>query len=171
MEIRDATSDDSAVIARIYNQGIEDRAATLETAIRTAEERRGWLLNRSTRHPVLVAVERDEDSDDDSNIVGWASLNPFNPRPAYDHVADVSVYVARERHGSGMGTALLRALEARARRLGYHKVVLAAFPWNTAGARLYQRQGFRTVGVYHEQGLLDGAWVDVVVMEKILPDD
>jgi phosphinothricin acetyltransferase len=34
--------------------------------------------------------------------------------------------------------------------------------------RLYQRHGFQTVGTYHEQGLLDGRWVDVTVMEKIL---
>ena len=46
--------------------------------------------------------------------------------------------------------------------------MLAAFPHNTAGLRLYERFGFRQVGVYHEQGMLDGAWVDVVIMEKIL---
>jgi phosphinothricin acetyltransferase len=34
--------------------------------------------------------------------------------------------------------------------------------------RLYRRCGFREVGVYKEQGQLDGAWVDVVVMEKLL---
>jgi phosphinothricin acetyltransferase len=34
--------------------------------------------------------------------------------------------------------------------------------------RLYERHGFITVGVYREQGMLDGRWVDVVVMEKIL---
>ena len=47
-------------------------------------------------------------------------------------------------------------------------MVLAAFPWNTAGMALYRRRGFHTVGTYHEQGLLDGRWVDVVLMEKIL---
>jgi phosphinothricin acetyltransferase len=36
--------------------------------------------------------------------------------------------------------------------------------------RLYARFGFREVGVYREQGLLDGAWVDVVIMEKLLDE-
>jgi phosphinothricin acetyltransferase len=76
--------------------------------------------------------------------------------------------VARERRGSGIGRLLLTALEQRARAVGYHKLVLAAFPFNVAGMRLYRRCGFRIVGTYHEQGLLDGRWVDVVVMEKIL---
>jgi hypothetical protein len=34
--------------------------------------------------------------------------------------------------------------------------------------RLYERYAFRTVGIYREHGWLDGRWVDVVVMEKIL---
>ena len=163
LAIRDATPEDAPAIARIYNQGIEDRVATLETELRSAEERRQWLAARGPRHPVLVAH-------DATGVVGWASLNPFNPRPAYDYVADFSVYIARERRGTGIGRALLEALEDRARALGYHKLVLAAFPTNAAGLRLYQWRGFRTVGVYHEQGLLDGRWVDVVVMERILSE-
>jgi phosphinothricin acetyltransferase len=161
MLVRDATAADAADIARIYNQGIEDRVATLETAPRAPEERSAWLAVRGPRHPVLVA----EDGD---GVAGWASLNPFNPRPAYDHVADFSVYIARERRGQRIGALLLAALEQRARAIGYHKLVLAAFPTNAAGMRLYQRCGFQTVGIYHEQGQLDGRWVDVIVMEKLL---
>jgi L-amino acid N-acyltransferase YncA len=161
MEIREAQSDDVATIARIYNQGIEDRVATLETELRTADERRRWLADRTSRHPVLVAV-------DGGAVVGWASLNRFNPRAVYDHVADFSVYVDRDRRGVGIGTALLTALEESARSLGYHKLVLAALLANEAGTALYRRCGFREVGVYREQGLLDDTWVDVLLMEKIL---
>ncbi|HEX5500647.1 MAG TPA: arsinothricin resistance N-acetyltransferase ArsN1 family A [Thermomicrobiales bacterium] len=162
LEIREATLEDAPAIARIYNQGIEDRVATLETQLRSPAERTEWLAARQPRHPVLVAV------DGDGAVLGWASLNNFNPRPAYDHVGDFSVYVARERRGRGVGDALLGALVERARALGYHKLVLAAFPTNAPGMRLYERHGFATVGVYHEQGMLDGRWVDVVVMEKVL---
>jgi L-amino acid N-acyltransferase YncA/DNA-binding HxlR family transcriptional regulator len=162
MKIRDATYEDAAAIAHIYNQGIEDRSATLETQLRTPEERAEWLVSRSARHPVLVA------ENGAGVVVGWASLNSFNPRSVYDHVADLSVYVAREQRGRGIGDALLGALETRARALGYHKMVLAAFPTNAPGMRLYERHEFRTVGIYHEQGMLDGQWVDVIVMEKIL---
>lgn len=162
MEIRSATVDDASAIARIYNQGIEDRVATLETALRSPEERAEWLAARGPRHPVIVAV------DGCGAVLGWASLNAFNPRSAYDHVADLSVYVAREQRGRGIGDALLGALEERARAIGYHKLVLAAFPSNVPGMRLYERHGFATVGIYHEQGHLDGHWVDVIAMEKLL---
>lgn len=158
---RDATVEDAAAIATIYNQGIEERQATLETDLRNAEERRAWLAGRGSRHPVIVAVDGNE-------VVGWASLNQFNPRHAYDHVADISVYVASAVRGCGVGTRLLTALEERARQIGYHKLVLAGLPSNDAALRLYTHRDFRTVGIYREQGLLDGRWVDVILMEKIL---
>lgn len=159
--IRDATLDDAEEVARIYNQGIEDRKATLETRLRSADERRAWLAARDPRHPVLVAVS-------DGVVAGWASLNAFSPRAAYDHVADISVYIAREQRGQGLGRRLLDALEARARAIGYHKLTLGGFPFNEVAVHLYTRQGFQPVGVYHEQGMLDGRWVDVFVMEKLL---
>ncbi len=159
--IRDASVDDAAAICHVYNQGIQDRVATLETEERTPEERRAWLHARGPRHPVLVVEV-------DGQVVGWASLNVFNARKAYDHVADLSVYVERGWRGRGVGRGLLGALIDRARALGYHKLVLSAFPGNEAGMRAYRRAGFRDVGIYHEQGQLDGRWVDTIVMEKIL---
>jgi len=161
LAVRDAMAADAAAIAAIYNQGIADRVATLETEDRTPEERAAWLDGRTPRHPVLVAVAG-------GRVVGWGSLNPFNPRRAYDHVADFSLYVERDWRGRGVGGALLAALIARARQLGYHKLVLSAFPWNAPGMALYQKHGFRTVGTYTEQGMLDGKWVDTIIMEKIL---
>jgi phosphinothricin acetyltransferase len=158
---RDATPDDAEAICIIYNQGIEDRVATLETELRTPDERRQWLLARGPRHPVVIAAS-------EGRLVGWGSLNSFNPRPVYDNVADFSVYVERSWRGKGVGGALLDALIGKARALGYHKLVLAAFPFNEAGMRLYERAGFRQVGVYKEQGFVDGRWVDIVVMEKLL---
>jgi len=161
LRIREATVEDAAAIAAIYNQGIADRVATLETEERSPEERRRWLSARKERHPVLVAEA-------DGAVVGWGSLNPFNPREVYRHVADFSLYVERSWRGRGVGGALIRALVDRAVRLGYHKLVLSAFPWNAAGVGLYAKHGFRTVGTYTEQGLLDGKWVDTVIMERLL---
>lgn len=161
--IRPATPDDAAAVAVIYNQGIEDRIATLETELRSADERRQWMAARGERHPVIVAEQA-------GSVIGWGSLNPFNPRRAYDHVVDLSLYVERGSRGHGAGRLLLTRLVALARGLGYHKMVLAAFPFNVAGMALYERLGFATVGVYREQGQLDGKWVDVIVMERLLSD-
>jgi phosphinothricin acetyltransferase len=161
LAIRPARLDDAAAICDIYNQGIEDGDATLETRLRSAEEQRAWLVSRDDRHPVFVAQR-------EGSVVGWGSLNAFNPRAAYDYVSEFSVYVARASRGAGVGRALLESLVVVAREIGYHKMVLAAFDWNLSGIALYKRMGFRHVGVYREQGLLNGRWVDTVVMEKLL---
>ena len=159
--VRPATAADAEAVCRIYNQGIEDRLATLETELRTPDERRQWITSRDSRHPVSVAEH-------EGHIIGWGSLNVFNTRPAYQHVADFSVYVERAWRGKGVGRVLLERLVELGRELGYHKLVLSAFPFNTAGVALYERLGFRTVGIYKEQGLLDGRWVDTIIMEKLL---
>ncbi|HEX2112806.1 MAG TPA: arsinothricin resistance N-acetyltransferase ArsN1 family A [Alphaproteobacteria bacterium] len=159
--IRPALAEDAAAIARIYNEGILDRVATLETETRSAEERRQWLAGKSARHPVFVAEAA-------GAVVAWGSLNVFNARSCYDHVADFSVYVARECRGRGLGALMLAHLIEAARAIGFHKLVLSTLPFNEAGVALYERMGFRQAGIYREQGQLDGKWVDILVMEKIL---
>lgn len=157
-----ATAGDADAICRIYNQGIEDRIATLETDLRTPDERRQWLAARSPRHPVIVAENLT------GEVVGWGSLNVFKPREAYRFVADFSVYVERAYRGKGVGSVLLERLAELGRQHGFHKLVLSAFPSNAGGIALYIKHGFRTVGIYKEQGPLDGRWVDTVIMEKLL---
>ena len=205
--LRLAAAPDAEAISRIYNQGIEDRVATLETELRTPDERRQWLASRSARHPVIVAEvagfivagtvspahtegglkqmragsgsadnpsgpSADNPSgpsaDNPSGPIAWASLNVFNAREAYRFVADISVYVERGWRGKGVGRVLLEKLTELGRAHGFHKLVLSAFPGNAGGMALYARSGFRTVGTYHEQGQLDGKWVDTIVMEKLL---
>ncbi len=177
--VRPAVDADAATICEIYNQGIEDRLATLETELRTPQERRQWLTSRGPRHPVIVAETTQPDTISNRPptahaglvapaTIAWGSLNQFNPREAYRHVVDLSIYVERGHRGKGVGRVLLVRLVDLARELGYHKMVLSAFPFNAAGMALYEKLGFRTVGVYKEQGLLDGRWVDTIVMEKLL---
>lgn len=161
LQVRAARFGDLPLIQDIHNQGIIDRVATLDTEVRTMSDMQLWFKRHGPRHPVLVAEVGD-------SIAGWASLNTFNARLAYQYVADLSIYLAWPWRGKGLGARLLAPLIPLARELGYHKIVLAAFPTNTAGMRLYERQGFTTVGIYKEMGLLDGRWVDTIIMEKLL---
>lgn len=161
--IRDASLADIPGIIAVRNQGIEDRQATLDTEPYSIAEGRAWLDAHDARHPILVAVDLETEA-----MAGWASLNVFNPRPGYRLVAELSVYVERAYRARGVGSRLLEALLDRARALEYHKVVLTAMAHNAAGRALYARFGFREVGTFKEQGLVDGRWVDTVIMEKIL---
>ena len=84
------------------------------------------------------------------------------------YVADLSIYIERGWRGKGVGRRLLEHLIEQARALGYHKMMLSAFPFNASGVALYERMGFTRAGVFHEMGQLDGRWVDTLIMEKLL---
>ncbi|MNI78406.1 putative phosphinothricin acetyltransferase YwnH [compost metagenome] len=101
-------------------------------------------------------------------MIGWASLNPYSHRCAYSGVADLSIYIERSFRGQGVGSVLLESLEAAAQANAFHKIVLFTFPFNHGGQGLYRKRGYREVGVLEKQGVMDGAFIDVMVMEKLL---
>jgi phosphinothricin acetyltransferase len=167
VRLRTAEAGDAGAIAAIHNQGIEDRVATLDTTLRTPDGTLQWLLERHSRYPIIVA-DCEATNGSGPEVIGWGSLNRFNPRSAYDHVADFSVYVRRDSRGRGIGRQILDALVDRARANGFHKMVLSALARNGAGVALYESAGFSRVGIYREMGWLDDQWVDVLLMERIL---
>lgn len=83
-------------------------------------------------------------------------------------IAAISVYVDAQAHGRGLGRRLLEALVDVARERGYWKLVSRIFPFNTASLALCRRCGFREVGVYEKHGRLDGQWLDVVIVERLI---
>jgi L-amino acid N-acyltransferase YncA len=164
--IRPARLADAAAIAAIYNQGIRGRAATFETAERTAEERARWLTDRAPEHPCLVATVPDGA---DERVVGWAASGEYRSRPCYAGIGEFSVYVHNDWHGQGIGTALLTALLAAAEEAGLWKLVSRIFPENVGSRALCARLGFREVGTYARHARLDGVWRDCVIVERLLP--
>ena len=159
---REAIINDASQIAKIYNEGIEDRIATLETNLRNEENIEGWFKGSSGKHKILVI------ENEDGLVVGWASLNVFNSRCCYSGVADISVYIKRDMRGKGLGKLLLKYLIETAKKQEFRKLVLSTFDFNEAGKRLYKSIGFREVGTYMNQGVLDGKFVNVTIMEMLL---
>lgn len=143
-------------VAAIYNEGIEDRAATFETRHRSPAE-----MSPSGDMPFLVA-ERD------GSVVGFARVSPYSDRCVYEGVGEHGVYVARAARGSGVGRALLEAVCAEAERAGFYKLTARIFDSNAASLAVHRAAGFREVGVQRRHGRLDGEWRDVVLVERLL---
>lgn len=167
--IRPAGPDDAAAIANIYNQGIRARIATFETAERTADERRCWLAAHDARHPVLVAVIVTSDGQED--VAGWASTEDYRPRACYAGIAEFSIYIDYVYRGQGIGRRLLNGLIEAAAQAGLWKLVSRIFVENEASRALCARTGFREVGIYENHGKLDGVWRDVVIVERLIPEN
>lgn len=163
IEIRSAVPADAPAITAIYNQGIAERAATFETVPRRVDdivERLGDI----ERYPLLVAV-------DQSGVVGWAGLSNYRSRDCYAGIGEFSVYLAADARGRGIGRQLLAALIEVARARGYWKLLSRIFLFNTASRGLCRSVGFREVGIYEKHGQLEGRWLDVVIVERLIPEN
>jgi phosphinothricin acetyltransferase len=159
MKPRAATPSDAPAIARIYNEGIDDRVATFETRHRTAEDVVQWL---DGRYPVVVV------EDDDGELIAFAATSTYRPRDCCAGIAEFSVYAARAARARGAGRAAMEALFVVARAAGFWKLVSRVFVENDASRSLLRVTGFREVGVYERHGQLEGVWRDVVIVEKLL---
>lgn len=154
MSIRGLRPDDWPAVRAIYEDGIRGGDATFETETPSWEE---WDASHSE---LRFVAERD------SLVVGWAALSPASGRCCYRGVGEVSVYVAEDARGAGLGRELLGELVERSERAGYWTLSAGVFPENQASLRLHRACGFREVGVRERLGELGGVWRDVVLLER-----
>ena len=160
MLARLATAGDAPGLARIYNQGIEDRTATFETTPRTEYDVLGWF---DGVHPIVVVV--DEPSDD---IIAFARATEYSPRECYRGVFHFAVFTDRAARRRGAGLLAMRELVTRAREAGAWKLLSGIFVENDASRALVAALGFREVGTHYRHAKLDGEWRDVIIVEKFL---
>jgi len=162
--IRPVRMDDAAAIAEIYNQGIEARIATYETILRTPADIEESIRTSEGRFPYIVA-ELGE------SVVGWASVSTYRPRDCYRGIGEFSIYIHENVRGKGVGKVLLPALIAAAEQAGFWKLLSRVFLFNTGSRKLCAAFGFREVGVYEKHAKLDDEWLDVVIVERLIPSN
>jgi len=155
LQVDELTAGDWPAVSAIYADGIATRNATFETAVPSWGE---WERAHMDDHRLVGSV--------DGEVVGWAALSRVSDRQCYRGVAEDSVYVRSGHHGRGIGRALLSALVTRAEAAGVWTIQAGVFPENLASLKLHVACGFRVVGVRERIGQLDGAWRDVVLLER-----
>ena len=161
MTTRSATPADAPAIARIYNEGIDDRVATFETRPRSAEDVQAWF---DGIHPVIVV-------EDGGEPIAFGATFTYRPRDCYAGIAEASLYVARSHRRQGAGRIAMGALIDAAEKAGFWKLLSRVFPENHASLNLMRSMGFREAGVYEKHGKLDGEWRDVVIVERLIPSN
>jgi phosphinothricin acetyltransferase len=160
--LRLATLDDAESIRSIYNVEVTSSTVTFDLEPRSLQAQRDWLKARSGAHSAIVAVL-------DGEVIGFASLSPWKDRPAYRTSVEDSVYVHRGHQGIGVGRLLLSHLLDVANQSGFHAVFGRIVGGHEASIALHTSLGFEVVGTEREVGRKFGKWLDVVVVEKLLP--
>lgn len=142
-------------VRAIYLEGMATRNATFETSAPQSEK---WDASH-LRFSRLVARAG-------AAVMGWAALSAVSDRCCYAGVAELSIYVGAAHAGQGIGTALLLAAISESEQNGVWTLQAGIFPENLASLALVKKCGFREVGRRERLGKLDGAWRDVLMLER-----
>jgi phosphinothricin acetyltransferase len=170
MQIRVALEADLSAIVQIYNAAIPSRLATADLEPISVESRRAWLRSHGDRYPVWVMTvgDRNIESDQNEQILGWLSLQMFYGRPAYHKTAEVSIYLDPMCQGKGLGKELLSYAIAQCPKLDITKLVGFVFAHNVVSRRLFERLGFTEWGFLPEIAELDSIDQSLVIFGKII---
>jgi len=162
--VRDAAVADLPFVAAIYTHYTLRTTITFNIQVRTPREWRDRFEEHVVNGPYQLLV-----AEHDGAVVGFVETQRFRPSAAYSRSAEVSVYVAPDQQGRGIGralfTLLLERLSADDR---FHRAYsIIALP-NEASIALHERFGFVHRGTLTEAGFKFGQYLDVAYYERSL---
>jgi len=157
--ILEADPNDIGAITEILNEVILNTTAVWDDNAKSVEDMQLWLTNKA-QHGLPVFVAKDGD-----DTVGYASFEPFRAWPGYSKTVEHSIYVAAPSRDTGIGSALLEALMARAKQDGYHVMVGGITNTNTASINLHKKFGFKETAKMPEVGQKFGSWQTLLFLQ------
>ena len=169
MEIRLAKVDDAEEILAIYAPYVQNTAITFEYDVPDISEFRSRIESTLKNYPYFVAVE-------EGRIVGYAYAGAFRKRAAYQHSAEMSIYLDEQCRQKGIGTLLYQELEKRLLEQNVYSVYAGvtasdreddAFVTD-ASIRFHEKMGYAIIGEYHLCGYKFDQWYNVAWFEKTL---
>ncbi len=160
--VRLASIDDAEALRRIYNHEVQHTTHTFDLVPRSLAEQQAWLSERTGAHGVLVA-------ETGCQVVGFSALSEYRPRAAYRTSVESSVYVEAALQGRGVGRKLMQELVSLAQARGFHTMLAHIVGGHEASIQLHAAVGFEMVGTERQVGRKFGEWLDVVIMQRMLP--
>ena len=159
VEVRFAAETDAEALLEIYAPYVWETAITFELEAPDRKEFAERIRTFGADYPYLICQA-------DGKMMGYAYAHRMQERAAYQWNAELSVYLAPEAAGKGMGTALYRALMKLLALQGVQNVNGLVTAPNAASEALHARLGFTVAGTYHCTGYKLGQWHDVLIFEK-----
>lgn len=161
--IRPLTAADAEAAAAIYNHYVEHTTATFQTEPLTPDD---WLAEATAgtpgRHGAWAVTG------DDETLLGYVVVAPFKSRCAYSETVEVTVYLAPDAVGRGLGREATAFAERHAREAGLHALLAVVCAENEPSLRLFENAGYDRVAHLREVGVKFGRRLDVVYLEKVL---
>jgi L-amino acid N-acyltransferase YncA len=157
--IRPLTSDDLPAVADIYNHAVRHTTATLDTEEKTLADMTDWLVHHDDRYRAIGAEH-------DGRLVAYGCLSPFASRGGYRVSAEISIYVAPESQGAGVGRQVCGWLSEHAGQAGFATVLGLTTSTNTASRRMLERLGYVRGGALTRIGRKHGELIDLTIYQR-----
>lgn len=153
--IRPVIDRDTKAIAGIYNYFIKHTAVSYEEKPLSTREMAA-RIKRVTQagYPWFVVETGNE-------VTGYCYACQWNPRAAYRHTVEITVYVRHDMTGQGLGTQLYQALFAELKQMQVRTVIGGISLPNPASVALHTRVGMKKVAHFENVGYKFGQWLDV----------
>ena len=161
--IRNLQEKDISTCLDIYNWYIENTVITFEMEPLTLQSFTDRVHTITQRYPWLVLEE-------EGKIVGYAYLDVFNARSAYDYTCDVSIYLDHTIQGKGYGSKLMQALLDVAKEDGYHNAISIVTEGNQRSEKIHEKFGFEKVGFLPHTGYKFHTWLGVTYYQKTIQE-
>lgn len=161
MSIRIARGADIPQILAIYAPYVENTAYSFEYTVPTLAEFTQRFADITRQFPWLVWEEH-------GRVLGYAYGSAPFQRAAYSWCAEVSIYLAPEIHGRGVGKALYAALETLLARQGYQLVYSIVTSSNESSLLFHEAVGYERLAAFPDCGFKHGAWQGITWLQKRL---
>ncbi len=165
LNFRNAAVDDLAIMVAIYNSTIASRLVTADLQPVSIESKSDWFHKHTpSSRPIWIIT------DDSNQIIGWLSFQDFYGRPAYQHTAEISIYLDENHRGKGFGKKIVTHAIQSCPALGIKNLLAFIFEHNKTSLALAQELGFEEWGHLKEIALLDDKYYGLKIMGlKITP--
>jgi len=164
LRIRPPLASDAAPLTDLYNHYIRETPITFDVEPWSVAQREAWMrdFGETGRYRLLVAEEA-------GRVVGYACTRRFREKAAYETTVEVSVYLAPDAVGRGLGNALYGELFEAIRGEDVHRAIAGITLPNDASIALHRRFGFQPAGVMTDVGRKFGRFWEVAWYERVLP--
>ena len=151
-----ARRDDLPVIVDIYNSTIASREVTADTDPITVQSRATWFDDHTPERRPLWVIHDAADTGEQPEVIGWLSYSNFYGRPAYSGTAEISIYIAEQARGKGLGRYCLDLAIAYAPNVNVHTLLGFIFGHIAPSLALFGKFGFEKWAHFPRVANLDG---------------
>lgn len=160
--IRFVKQEDIPCLLEIYAPYITETTFSFEYVPPTLEEFTARVNTFGSKYPYLVYEES-------GKVLGYAYASPYGVRKAFEYSVDLSIYIDMNSRAQGIGTALYEAIFDILQKQGFYNMYVCITELNTNSLAFHEKIGFRHLGAHKKIGYKFGQWLDLVWMDKQLP--